>query len=520
MTLEEQAATMNQEAIVALLVLNQTYQFENKKLGEQLAWLKRQMFGKKSERSVPEIAAEQGRLFEVKSSALAERSTEIRAHTRKKRPALSQGEDEAEEGTFPEHLRREDIPIQYKPEGYGDDELEVLGEKVTERLAEKPGEQYVKRYVRTTYKVKASGDLLCAPAPEHLFGRCKVDEGFVVLMAVRKFMWHLPLYRQHQMLKLEGVELSRESFANWMIKLSELFSPIAQAIRNELWKQEYLHVDNSPGIVGRGNKKWGKSFDQGYFWPLFNPNIGVYFEFSRDKSYRSFETIISGYKGKLVSDAEEIFEKYVTAHELCWQLCWMHIRRNFFDAEKSTPALAEEALQYIRALYRVEREIKEKRISVPEKVSKYRVKNSAPVLEQFRAWLRKTSATPEAITDELLSKAINYVLSRWEAAVLYISEGALPMDNGADEREIRPLKLGFKNYLFCASEVGAKAAAIFYTLIHSAKLHGIHPYYYLLDLCKRINQAGLSTADLLPHTWKTKFFNEAVPEHARYVLQK
>jgi transposase len=305
-----------------------------------------------------------------------------------------------------------------------------------------------------------------------------------------------------------------------MIKLSELLSPIAQAIKNELWTEEYLHVDNSPGIVGRGAKKSGKSFDQGYFWPLFNPNIGVYFEFSRDKSYRSFETIISGYKGTLISDAEEIFEKYVTAHELSWQLCWMHIRRNFFDAERNNAALAGEALQYIRALYRVEHEIKEKKFTDPEKVSKQRVESSLPILEQFRAWLRKTSATPEAITDELLSKAINYVLSRWEAAILYISGGSLPIDNGADEREVRPLKLGFKNYLFCASEVGARAAAIFYTLLHSAKMHRIHPYYYLLDLCKRITEPNLTAADLVPHIWKARFFEQAVPEHCHFVITK
>ena len=93
------------------------------------------------------------------------------------------------------------------------------------------------------------------------------------------------------------------------------------------------------------------------------------------------------------------------------------------------------------------------------------------------------------------------------------------MDNGADERAVRPLKVGFKNYLFCASEVGAEAAAIFYTLIHSAKMHGIHPYYYLLDPCKRIDQPGISASDLAPHVWTVKFLEQAVPEHARYALK-
>ena len=153
-----------------------------------------------------------------------------------------------------------------------------------------------------------------------------------------------------------------------------------------------------------------------------------------------------------------------------------------------------------------------------EKVSRYRTENSLPLLDEFRDWLRKTSASAEALTDDLTSKAIHYLLSRWDAAILYISDGPLPMDNGADERKIRPLKLGLKNYLFCASEVGAKAAAVFYSLIHSAKMQGIHPYYYLLDLRKRINEPGLKPSDLIPHLWKDRFFKEAVPEHLHHVL--
>ena len=525
MTVEELAVAMNQEEIVAMLLASrefsgkeQSYQSEIKTLKEQLAWYQRQMFGQKSERRVPDMPPEQGKLFAVSSSPVGVKTQEAKAHTRKMRQVLSKDEENAPEGTFPLHLRREEIPIEYKPEGYSDSELEVISEKITERLAETPGEQYVKRYVRKVYKVKESGELICAPAPEHIFGRCKVDESFIVLMVISKFLWHLPLYRQHQMLKLEGVTLSRESFADWTIKFAQLLSPIASALKQILFEQKFLHVDNTPGVVGRGAKKREKSFDQGYFWPLLHPKIGVYFEFSRHKAYKSFEALINGYAGTLISDAEEIFEKYVKAHDLSWQLCWMHSRRNFVEAEKSNPQLAAEALQYIRELYRVERDIRERKILDPEKVSRYRTDNSLPLLDKFRDWLRKTCATAEALTDDLVSKAIHYLLSRWDAAVLYISDGSLPMDNGADEREIRPLKLGLKNYLFCASEVGAEAAAVFYSLIHSAKMQGIHPYYYLLDLCKRIEQPGLKAADLIPHVWKERFFKEAVPEHLHGVL--
>ena len=475
MTFEEQATELSVSEIAKVLAAkeqlasqNNSLQSDNDKLKWQVAYLQRQLYGKKSERRVPEgVSQEQKSLFEVEQEASSVESevVEIKSYARKKRNEFSKEEEEAPAGTFPAHLRREESPeLNDKPEGYSDDELEVVSEKVTERLAENPGEQYVIVYRRRVYKLKSTGEMYCAPAPEHVFGqKCKVHESFLVLMAMKKFLWHLPLYRQHQMLKLEGIKLSRSSFANWVIQLSKLLEPIAMALKKELLAAEYLHVDNSPGQVGRGKKKKGKSFDTGYFWPLLHPDIGVHFSFSRTKAYKAFEPIISGFKGTLISDAEEIFEKYTKAHELEWQLCWHHSRRNFIDAESSAPKLSACALEYIRELYRIERKLKELELKDPEKISRYRQEHSLPVLNEFKQWLQTTAATPEALTSDKLSQAISYLYTRWDAAVLFVMNGNLPPDNGADEREIKPLKLGLKNYLFCASEVGAEAAAIFYS---------------------------------------------------------
>jgi len=531
MAFEAEAQRLNVKEIADVLSAraklasqNNTLKLDNNKLQLQVDYLRRQLYGKKSERRVPEVASpEQKSLFDMPDSDSAGESkeVEIKSYTRKKCAPFPKEDEEAPEGTFPVHLRRAEGPeSDDKPQGYSDDELEIVSEKITERLAENPGEQYVIVYRRRVFKVKETGELICAPAPEHVFGqKCKVHESFLVLMVIKKFLWHLPLYRQHQMLKLEGIKLSRASFANWAIELAKLLEPIAMALKRELLQAEYLHVDNSPGTVGRGKKKKGKSFDTGYYWPLLNPDIGVHFSFSRTKAYKAFEPIIKGFKGTLVSDAEEIFEKYTTAHQLDWQLCWHHSRRNFIDAEISNPVLAACALDYIRELYHVEREIKKLKISDAEKISSYRQEYSLPILEEFKQWLKTTAASPEALTSEKLSQAISYLYTRWDAAVLFVLNGNLPPDNGADEREIKPLKLGFKNYLFCASEVGAEAAAIFYTLIASAKMHGIHPYYYLLDLLTRIDQPGVTADDLVPHNWKKKFFENAVPEKARNVLK-
>ena len=330
---------------------------EYEKACQQLTWFRRQMFGKKSERHVPttDSAVGQQPLFPVKEdtavngeqAAKKEEGIKVKGYTRKKGSSGDGSqEEELPEGTFPEHLRREDEVIDDKPEGVSEDDLEIDSEKVTERLAEKPGEHYVIRTSRKIYKLKETGEFINSAVVPQPLGRCKVDISFVVLLVIRKFMWALPLYRQHQALKLEGIKLDRASFAHWVIKLAKLLRPIAEALKRELLLQYYLHIDETPAQVGRGKKKKGKKFEVGYYWPFLHPEIGVYFEFRRTKSYQELKAILEGYRGTIVSGAAEVYQNFVRDYQVRWQLCWQHIRRYFFDAKVSNEARAEEALGY------------------------------------------------------------------------------------------------------------------------------------------------------------------------------
>lgn len=209
MSKKEVAAALASKELLASE--NTTLQERISKLEEQLSWYQRQVFGKKSERRVPEGSSKQDNLFDLSEFAdfdeHPEDKIDIKGHTRRKRKALK-GDDEASEGSFPEHLRREVVIVDEKPEGYALEQLEELGEKVTERLAEKPGEQYVIQYRRKVYKIKETGEIKAPEAPAHIFGRCKVDESFLVLLVIKKFLWH---WVTRRLLKLgnwkEGVML-------------------------------------------------------------------------------------------------------------------------------------------------------------------------------------------------------------------------------------------------------------------------------------------------------------------------
>jgi transposase len=444
-----------------------------------------------------------------------DKTVEIAAHTRKVKNKFTDDE-ESPEGTFPEHLPRREQVIDEKPEGVAEEDLELVTEKVTERLGVTPEEYYVTRIVRHVYKQKSTGKFHTPELPDHVLARrCKVSEACIVLFIIKKFLWHLPLYRQQQQLRLQGLDISRDSLTKWVLELGALFNPIAVAIAEAIRGAPVVHIDETPMKVGKANARGNKEYKTGYFWPILAPGVGVSFVYRPTRCWGEVQTVLKKFAGVLVSDAYEAYDSYVQSTKAKWQLCWMHIRRNFIECERSNPALAKEALRYIQELYRIEGTL---RAESDEKRGLERVKQSKPVLDSFHAWLVKISAQPEVLTDNNLSKAVSYVLSRWEAATLFVNDGAIPIDNGKAERAIRPGKLGLKNWLHCTSEEGAEAAAIFYTLIGSALMHGIHPYYYLVDLCQRISDPSLKAVDLIPANWKNRFYEQAVPQHLRDVI--
>jgi transposase len=491
---------------------------ERKRLEFVVKKLQHMNFGKKSERR-PGDDARQSSLFALEETEMSDvdaREVGVEHHSRKICKKFPE-EDEAPEGTFPEHLPRHETVLDDKPEGISDDMLEYVETKVTERLGSVPEEHYVERIVRKVYKEKITGKFHTPAAPGHVLDkRCKVTESFIVLMAIKKYLWALPIYRQQQQLKLQGIKLSRDSMVRWMIEFGGLLKVIADAVHLDVLSADVVHYDETPIVVGKKKPGKKKSFETGYLCPILAESIGVAFLYSPTRQHSNVVEGLKGFRKTLVSDAYEAYSTLAETEQLPWQLCWMHIRRNFIEAERSNPELAEQALSYIRKLYAIEKECRD---LTAEKRAVERYLYSRPVLNEFRQWLNEKSASPEVITDQELSKACSYVLKRWEAACLFIYDGNVPIDNGAAERALKPIKIGSKNWLHCASELGAEVTGTFYTLIASALMHGIHPYYYLLDLTSRISQRGLKAEDLTPRRWKQRFFQEAVPEEFRNLLQ-
>ena len=156
--------------------------------------------------------------------------------------------------------------------------------------------------------------------------------------------------------------------------------------------------------------------------------------------------------------------------------------------------IATEAVERIRALYLIEKQIRGR---PAEERRAARQARARPLFEAMGAWL-ETSLT-QVWTKSETAAAIRYALALWPALSRYLDDGRIELDNSAAERALRAVALGRKNYLFAGSDSGGERAAVFYSLIGSAKLSGLNPEFYLRHVLSRIADHPIARIEeLLP----------------------
>lgn len=495
---------VNQEQIVKQNAKIVELERENTFLREQLKLIRAQMFGRSSERRVPEVSPAQMLLFTseevVEKNEVAEEKQKVSYERRKKNSI----EGKLPEGVrFPEHLPREEEIIDEGGPG------EIILEKITERLAAKESAFYVKRIIRKVRKEE--GEIKQPATPPAVLEKTSVDVTFLVWMLKAKFEWHLPIYRQEQMLKSSGINLSRDSMIRYVISIAGLLKPIYTAIGSNLLTSCHLYADETPVLVGK-NCNGIKKYTNSYFWGILGED-GVMFRYTATRAYAEVEEFFKNFKGNLQVDAYGVYEKLSAIYpDITLVSCWAHARRKFVDAEKGgNSELAKDALTFISQLYDIERECRENQLSPPE-VLKLRQQRSTKILDEFHKWLKLKASDPSILPKCLFAKAVYYALVRWDALCTYTTDPKLSIDSNTIEQKIRPIALGKKNWLFCDSETGAESAAIIYSLMASCKLANINTWDYLVDVLVRISEHPASKVhELIPAKWKKTLENQKIP---------
>ncbi len=297
-----------------------------------------------------------------------------------------------------------------------------------------------------------------------------------------------------------GIELSRKTLADWMIKCSALLEPLYQQLKAIQLQQPVIQADETPLKVIHEDK------NRCYMWvyctgsdspdPKSKARNIVLYDYQPSRAGQCPTDWLSGFSSYLQVDGYSAYEQ--TAATLVG--CMAHARRKFVEAKQSQvkgkTGKADWAISHIGKLYRIEREIRD--LPAEEKHA-HRQQHARPLLDEFKTWLDKSANQVPPKT--ALGKAVSYTLGRWNKLVRYLDSGDLQIDNNRAERAIKPFVIGRKNWLFSNTGSGARASAMLYSIVETARANDISPFDYLMLVLTELPKQPENLDGLLP--WNT-----------------
>ena len=463
----------------------------------ELFFLRRRLFGRSSERFIPDDPGQLKLAFDGMESLEEEKQVaaeeKVITYTRKieekKKPVRE---------AIPDHLRREVVVIE--PENIPEGAVRI-GEEVTEKMEYKPGEVYVLRTERPKYALPKGEGIIIAELPTQVLPKGNAGATLLAFLLVSKYQDHLPFYRILEMFKRMKVNLAASTVNDWaFMVIDSLLRPLYETLKKEVLSCDYINIDESTIPVMDRDKPGGTK--KGYFWIVRSPGQNQLF-FHYDKGSRAQRVVVDllkSFKGAVQSDGYGAYDIYENKKDVMLLGCMAHARRKFEQALGNDPQRAKYALTVIQELYAIEREAKEKGMD-SQQVRLLREERSYPILQGFEKWLVEN--TNKVLPKSQIGQAILYTYNIFPRLARYVTHGGYSIDNNAAENGIRPLALGRKNYLFCGNDQSAERTAIIYSLLGSCKLAGLNPMDWLTDVLKRIpDHSGQRLSELLPHNWK------------------
>jgi transposase len=475
------------------------------KLEAEIQWLKKQLFGSKSERKPIKEVVEALDLFkkELELASTVEDEEKQICKTPKKRLK--------EEGRQPlaEHFERyEDLIELPENECICEEcgtELKVMGEEITKELEFVPAKMRVRQIKRLKYACPKDTlhKIVRARMPERIIPKGMAGPSLLAHILVSKYVDHLPLYRQTQIFNRLDIHISRKTMSGWMGKTFEALEPLLKCLKSKMLESKRLNCDETTFKVQRKLAS-KKGLKKTHLWSYIGDEKWVWFDWQEGRGKSGPLEVLKDFKGEsLQSDGYVVYDLIVNELKLKQLGCWAHVRRKFVEAWEAGLKEAKPIVELIAKLYMIESFAKEKNL-VNSEVQALREAKARPILNEIKVEFEKInkSATPA----ENLGKATKYLNNQWDKLTEYCTDGALLIDNNIVERSIRPATLGRKNYLFAGSENGAKWIAGFYSLVETCKLHGVEPGGYLTEVLRLIvdyDKENLET--LLPDAFALKY---------------
>jgi transposase len=483
--------------------LNSGLEAQLREVLAELAELKRQLFGEKSEKLTPE---EEGQLAEL--------SADLQEQARREPPAsVDVLEEEAEAEVppkptrrrrhpLPEHLERQSVVVEPEPVApcpHCGQTPGCIGQETTEELDFVPARLIVRRTVRPKYACRCGGGgVQIAPLPPRLVPQSKLGTALAVHLLLARFDDHVAYYTLERIfLERHQVVVPRQQMVQWVAQIAFLLQPLVELMFERMKQGAYLQIDETPVKVLDPEVK-GKCA-RGYLWFYAVPGGDVFLDFQDTRGRRAPHAQLAGFVGTIQTDAYEVYDSLKKVIPGLVRIgCAAHARRKFHRAVKDGDRRAVPFIGLFRQLYRLEREGRE---LAPEQLQELRQQKAAPLWANLQE--QAAALQPQLLPQSSLGKAVSYLLNEYEALTGYLGSGRYEVDNNLVENSIRVPAVGRRRWLFIGHPDAGWRSAVIYSLIVSCRRRGLNPQNYLSDVLRRLPSLDITRiSELLPENWK------------------
>jgi len=523
----EQLNSLDKDILVTLLLnlqdqlVQQTAAIE--KLTEQISLMNVRAFSKSSEKNLIDDAQINyfAEIFNEAEGFVSEQialepsidTVIVPEHTRRKR----KGKREEDLSAFPvkiiEHSLPEEQLFEYFPEGY-----HRLPDEIYKKLELIPAVFEVHEHHIAVYRGK-NGKIVKGNHPKEMLDNSIATPSLVAAIVNSKYTNAIPLYRQEQEFARNDVNISRQTMANWVITTAErYFSLIYDKLKEEIIQSPVVHADETPVMVAKDGRE---QMHKNYMWVYRTGNMckskaAVLYDYQKTRKADAPREFLNGFHGKLVCDGYQVYHTLEKQLDTSFEVagCWAHARRPFaqivksLGPEKASGTVAEEALIQIQNIYHTDNLLSKLPHSERLKRRKTLV---APLVDAFFCWCNESEGRTPASSET--AKGIRYCLNQEKYLRTFLTDPKIPLDNNLAEQAIRPFCVGKKNWKLIDTIHGARASAILYSLVETAKANELNIYQYfrhlLTEIPKHMDDTNLDfLGDMLP-------WSKTLPEECR-----
>ena len=370
----------------------------------------------------------------------------------------------------------------------------LMKEEIREQIDYIPASLKVIEHVIPTYRCRRCDTLQSGKKPESAIPKCMATHRFISHIMLDKYQRHLPFYRQSKIFASQQLLIPDNTLGNWAMGAARVLAPLGDA----LWQQ----ITNIHGLQADETKiRLLKPNQNGYVWAYHSldpDNRFIRFEFRLGRDQSCPNQRLTHFRGILQTDGYSGYNFQRERNDIIHIGCWDHARRKVVETIKICDAgkegAAGELLLPINELYRIERQTK----TMTDKARQtFREENANPLLDQIYEKAQSIRAPPKSY----LGQAVTYLLNQWPTLIEYIKHGNMPISNILIENQMRPLKLGAKNWLFVGNEQSANRGMLSYSLIQTCLMNEINPgpyLIYVLDHAQAMRRGEVDPSSLLP----------------------